>query len=92
MSIYSESSLFKEINNKQIPNLIKRSYFNKKRRKLFLFSAQIRAKLAAQFLCFKDYFIFDSMSLEICKFSRHNSIKICKDDFETAPAKGFCAF
>ena len=31
------------------------------------------------------------MPLEICKFSRHNRIKICKDDFETAPSKGFCA-
>jgi hypothetical protein len=56
-----------------------------------LFSEQIRTKLAAQFLCFEDYFIVDSMPLEICKFSRHNRIKICKDNFETAPSKGFCA-
>lgn len=31
------------------------------------------------------------MPLEICKFSRHNRIKICKVDFETATSKGFCA-
>ena len=31
------------------------------------------------------------MPLEICKFSRHNRIKICKNEFETAPSKGFCA-
>ncbi|MFT5253571.1 MAG: hypothetical protein ACI87N_002612 [Flavobacteriales bacterium] len=31
------------------------------------------------------------MPLEICKFSRHNRIKICKDDLETATSKGFCA-
>jgi hypothetical protein len=56
-----------------------------------LFSEQIRTKLAEQFLRFEDYFIVDSMPLEICKFSRHNRIKICKEDFQTAPSKGFCA-
>jgi hypothetical protein len=63
----------------------------KRRKSLFLFSEQIRTKLAAQFLCFEDYFIVDSMPLEICKFARHNRIKICKEEFETAPSKGFCA-
>jgi len=91
MSIDSENSLFKQISLCEIPNLIERSQFNKRRKKLFLFSEQIRTKLAAQFLRFEDYFIIDSMPLEICKFSRHNRIKICKDDFETAPSKGFCA-
>lgn len=91
MSSDSENSLFKQLHPGEIPNLIKRSQFNKRRKKLFLFSEQIRKKLAAQFLCFEDYFIVDSMPLEICKFSRHNRIKICKDDFETAPSKGFCA-
>jgi hypothetical protein len=91
MSIDSENSLFKQLTPSEIPNLIERSQFNKRRKKLFLFSEQIRTKLAAQFLRFEDYFIVDSMPLEICKFSRHNRIKICKDDFETAPSKGFCA-
>ena len=58
---------------------------------MFLFSEQIRTKLASFFLDFEDYFIVDSMTLEICKFSRHNRVKICKDEFETAPSKGFCA-
>jgi hypothetical protein len=58
---------------------------------LFLFSEEVRTKLASYFLKFEDYFIVDSMPLEICKFSRHNRIKICKKEFETAPSKGFCA-
>ena len=91
MSIDSENSLFKQITKAEIPNLIERSQFNKRRKKLFLFSEQIRTKLASDFLEFEDYFIVDSMPLEICKFSRHNRIKICKDEFETAPSKGFCA-
>ena len=80
MSIDSENSLFKLLNKNEIPNLIDRSQFNKRRRKLFLFSETIRLKLASHFLDFEDYFIVDSMPLEICK-----------DNFETAPSKGFCA-
>ncbi len=91
MSIDSENSLFKQLNQYGIPNLIERSQFNKRRRKLFLFSEEIRAKLAKEFLEFEDYFIVDSMPLEICKFSRHSRLKICKEDFESAPSKGFCA-
>ena len=81
MSIDSKNSLFKEINKQQIPNLIKRSQFHKRRRKLFWFLEEVRVKLASHFLEFEDYFIVDSMPLEICKFARHNRIKICKKDF-----------
>jgi len=91
MSIDSENSLFKQLTSNQIPHLIERSQFNKRRRKLFIFSEKVRTKLASQFLEFEDYFIVDSMPLEICKLSRHKRIKICKEEFETAPAKGFCA-
>ena len=91
MSIDSENSLFHQVNQAEIPNLIERSQFNKRRRKLFLFSEKVRTKLTSYFLEFEDYFIVDSMPLEICKFARHNRIKICNEDFETAPSKGFCA-
>ena len=78
MSIDSENSLFKQIKPSEIPNLIERSQFNKRRRKLFFFLNKIRLKLASSFIEFEKYFIVDSMPLEICKFSRHNRIKICK--------------
>lgn len=91
MSIDSENYLFKQINQSEIPNLIERSQYNKRRRKLFLFSELIRTKLASRFLEFENYFIVDSMPLEICKFSWHNRVKICKNELETAPSKGFCA-
>ena len=58
---------------------------------MFLFLEELRTKLASRFLEFEDYFIVDSMPLEICKFARHRKIKICKNEFETAPSKGFCA-
>ena len=31
------------------------------------------------------------MPLEVCKFARHNRAKVCKEEFATAPSKGFCA-
>jgi len=91
MSIDSENSLFKQLIPCEIYNLIERSQFNIRRKKLFLFSEQIRTELATKFTYFEDYFIIDRMPLEICKFSQHNRIKICKNDFETAPSKEFCA-
>ncbi len=91
MSIDSENDLFKQLVNSSIPNLIERSQFNKRRRKLFEFSEKIRTTLASSFLEFENYFIIDSMPLEICKKARENRIKICKKDFDTAPSKGFCA-
>ena len=89
MSIDSENSLFKEINNQQIPNLIERSQFNKRRRKLFFFLEEVRIKLASYFLEFEDYFIVDSMPLEICKFSRHNRIKFVKKILKLLHPKDF---
>lgn len=84
MTIHGENSLLKEIDKPQILNFIKPSQLNKRRRKLFLFSEEVRTKLALRFLEFEDYFIIDSMPLEIWKFARHKRIKISKNKFETA--------
>jgi len=91
MSIDSENNLFKQLDISQIPNLVERSQFNKRRKRLFEFSETVRLKLASHFLEYEDCFVIDSMPLEICKTARQNRIKICKEDFETAPSKGFCA-
>lgn len=90
-SIDSENSFFGRLQNEQVPNLIARSQFNKRRRGLFFFAGQIRQRLCSKFNEFEDCFIVESMPLEICKTARQNRVKICKEDFETAPDKGFCA-
>jgi hypothetical protein len=89
MSIDSENSLFKEINMQQIPNLIERSQFNKRKRKLYLFIEEVSTKLVSRFLDFEDYFIVDSMSLEIYKLSRQRRIKICKMNLKLLLQKVF---
>lgn len=91
MSIDSENDLFRKVSSAQIPNLIERSQFNKRRRKLFGFSEIIRLAMASRFTELEDYFIVDSMPLEICKTARQNRIRVCKENYGTAPEKGFCA-
>ena len=91
MSIDSENSLFKQLSDLSLPNLIERSQYNKRRKRLFGFAEKIRVLLATKFTEFEDYFIVDSMPLEICKLARQNRVKICSQHYETAPAKGFCA-
>jgi len=91
MSIDSENSFFNPLQKGEIPNLIKRSQYNKRRKKLLYFTEEIRQNLYSKFIEFENYFIVDNMPLEICKMARHSRIKICKDDFHTAPDKGFYA-
>lgn len=64
-SIESENSLFKLINQTEIPNLIERCQFDKRRRKVFLLSEEVRTKFAREFLEFEDYYIVDSMLFSI---------------------------
>ena len=94
MSLDSENWLFNKIKSDyadDFPHLIERTRFNRRRRQLFHVVEKIRQRLAHQFLEFEDYFIIDSMPLEVCRVSRERRAKVCKESFETAPAKGFCA-
>lgn len=85
------NSFFNKLQDGQITNLIERSQYNKRRKKLFYFSEEIRRQLYSKFTKFENYFIVYSIPLEICKMARHTRIKICKDDFKTLSDKGFCA-
>ena len=46
----------------------------------------IEAKISSS-----DYYVVDSMPLEVCKLSRCNRSRICKENVETSPNKGYCA-
>jgi hypothetical protein len=52
---------------------------------------KIRLKLASHFNEFEDYFIIDSMPLEVCKLSRSSRSKICKEQTYSYPDKEYCA-
>ena len=94
LSIDSENNLFMKLNTeykKQFPNLIHRSKYNIRRRKLFRQIESVRKILSDKIIKTENIYIIDSMPLEICKLSRANRAKICREDFETLPDKGFCA-
>ena len=90
MSIDSECQLFR-ILPEVLSSKIERSVYNKRKRKLFTAMEFIREKLSDKFNEFEDYYIVDSMPLEVTKLSRSGRSTICKESYDTAPNRGFCA-
>jgi hypothetical protein len=95
LTISSENLLFKKLNalntNDRFQNLIDRSQFNVRRRNLKSHIEHIRKQMVDQLIEHEDTFIIDSMPFEICKFVRAPRAKICRENFDTAPAYGYCA-
>ena len=90
LSIDSEYQLFRKL-PKNLASRIERSVFNRRKRKLFPFIEDIRSKLSHRIVPVEEYLIVDSMPVEVCKLSRSSRSKICKDNFDVSPDKGFCA-
>lgn len=91
MSIDSECQLFRLIQGTYLEGKIERSVYNRRRRKLFSFLEDVRKNLSMSFNKFEDYFIVDSMPLEVCKNARAARSNICKDTENAFPDKGYCA-
>ena len=90
MGIDSENDLFRRL-PKTLSSRIERSVYNRRRRKLSSNLNSIRLNLASHFNEFEDYFVVDSMPLEVCKLSRSSRSKICKEGTYAFPDKGYCA-
>lgn len=90
MGIDSESHLFRHIPD-TLGQKIDRSVYNRRKRRLAGKINDIRLKLARSFNEFEKLFIIDSMPVEVCKLSRSNTSKICKDAEYCYPNRGFCA-
>ncbi|MBK9329747.1 MAG: IS982 family transposase [Sphingobacteriales bacterium] len=94
LSIDSENSFWKKLKTEyynDFPNLIDRSNYNKRRRRLQHFIQQLNEKIAHHFSAFENVFIVDSIPIPICQLAREKRSKICKQHFETAPDKGYSA-
>ncbi len=91
MGIDSECQLFRTIECSFLEPLIERSVYNRRRRKLFPLIEKIRWQLSSKFNEFEDYYVVDSMPLEVCKTARASRSKICKQEEFCFPDKGFCA-
>lgn len=90
LSIDSECQLFRVLPS-DLKSKIERSVYNRRKRKLFSSIEFIRNVLSKKFNKFENYFIVDSMPLEVTKLSRSSRSKICKESFYSAPNKGYCA-
>lgn len=90
-SIDSEHQLFREIKGLDIGSKIERTVYNRRKRQLFFHIEEIRMKMVEKFNEFENYFVVDSMPLEVCKIARSSRSKICKEEDYALPNKGFCA-
>lgn len=79
MGIDSENHLFR-ILPKFFTDKIERTVYNRRRRRLMSFTNIIRLQLSQIFNEFVNYFIVDSMPLEVCKISRSTRSKVCKEE------------
>jgi hypothetical protein len=90
MSYNSELQLFRAIKGTYLDNKIERSVYNKRRRKLFDYTENIRQQLSKKFSQLSNLFIVDSTPVEICKMSRAKRSSICATD-KIKPEFGYCA-
>ncbi len=90
MGLDSENDLFRKL-PESLSSKIERSVYNRRRRRLADKLNSIRLKLASIFNEFEDYFIVDSMPLEVCKLSRSSRSTICKEQGFSLPDKGYSA-
>src|ERR1700712_2233077 len=87
MSIDSEHQLFRAL-PADFHLLIERTVYNRRKRRLFNYIDLLRQKLAIKLGQGESCFIVDSMPLEVCKLSRSQRSKICKETDYAQPDKG----
>jgi hypothetical protein len=73
------------------PGLIHRSNFNRRRKHFYPFIEQLNRHMAARLNECEDVYVVDSIPVPVCKIAREKQSKICKEDFETIPDKGYSA-
>jgi hypothetical protein len=88
LSLDSECQLFRVL-PETFMGRIERSVYNRRKRKLFPFIEQIREKLSLRFNEFENYFIVDSMPLEVAKLSRSQRSRIYKEEYTSSPNKKY---
>ena len=87
---YLWSKIMKDHKN-DFPQLIDRSNFNKRRRRLHLFIHEVTSFISGELNKSEDIFLMDSIPVPICKIAREKRCKFGNDSFETKPDKGYSA-
>lgn len=94
IGIDSENYLWSKINKDykdDFPELIDRSNFNKRRRRLHLFIHEVTKSLSSEMNQSESIFLMDSIPVPICNIAREKRCKFGKESFENCPDKGYSA-
>ena len=94
LSIDSENWLLAKLKSDYpaaFPRLIHITNYNKRRKRLALWVQEVNKVLAAPLTEGENAFIVDSIPVPVCKIVREKQLKVCRQNFETAPDKGYSA-
>lgn len=94
LSIDSELLLWSKLKKdyaSAFPNLIDRSRFNRRRKRLTPFIIQVQDHISSRLENQSRTMIVDSVPVPVVKMAREKSFKAFKKSYETAPAKGWSA-
>ena len=94
LGIDSENYFWKKLQTeyqRDFPPLINRCNYNRRRKLLAPLMALVNERLAKKMNEAENIFIVDSIPIPVCKIAREKRSKVCKEQFETAPDKGFSA-
>jgi len=94
LGIDSEKLLWSKIKTdypNDFPNLIDRSRFNRRRKRLTTVIQSVQSLIAQRLEGLSDAMIIDSVPIPVVKLVRERSFKSFRKSFETAPAKGYSA-
>lgn len=94
MGIDSENYLFgklKSDHSHDFPNLIDRSNFNRRRKRLGDHISRLNQSVASLINQGENVYLVDSIPIPVCQIAREKTSKVCKENFETAPDKGYSA-
>jgi Transposase DDE domain len=94
LEIDSENLLWSKLKTdytKLFPGLIDRSRFNRRRRRLSVSINKVQELISPNLENLSQAIVVDSIPIPVIKLAREKTFKCFKEDFETAPAKGYSA-
>lgn len=94
LSIDSENLLWSKLKKEyssDFPNLIDRTRFNRRRKRMTPFIERLQQIISMQLDHQSQCLVVDSVPVPVIKMAREKTFKAFKKSFETAPAKGYSA-
>jgi hypothetical protein len=94
LSIDSENLLWSKLKTdywRMFPNLIDRSRFNRRRRRLAPLIMQVQEHVCRKLENLSQIMIVDSIAVPVIRLAREKNYRAFRKSFDTAPAKGYSA-